>query len=83
MDVTGEIAHGYMEIRYLLQEDLRATLTIASVEDRFKEDFGRGGDAPDEPYRCEDAKYIASASARCRITFERLLRVRREGQRPG
>ena len=26
-DLTGELAHGYMEIRYLLQEDLRAALT--------------------------------------------------------
>ncbi len=59
MDVTGEMAHGYMEIRYLLQEDLRNTLQIAQqTEDAFKEIFGRGGDALLEPYRCDDAEYI-------------------------
>ncbi|MCK7503411.1 MAG: hypothetical protein MZV70_04385 [Desulfobacterales bacterium] len=29
MDVQGELAHGYMEIRYLLQEEMRKTLTVA------------------------------------------------------
>ncbi len=59
MDVTGEMAHGYMEIRYLLQEDLRAALAVAQqAEDAFKEIFGRGGDALLEPYRCDDAEYI-------------------------
>ena len=46
MDVNGEMAHGYMEIRYLLQEDLRGALTVAQqIEDDFKAVFGRGGDA--------------------------------------
>jgi pyruvate ferredoxin oxidoreductase alpha subunit len=59
MDVTGEMAHGYMEIRYLLQEDLRGALAFAQqTEDRFKEVFGRGGDALLEPYRCDDAEYV-------------------------
>ncbi len=59
MDVTGEMAHGYMEIRYLLQEDMRAALTVAQqTEDSFKEVFGRGGNALLEPYRCDDAEYI-------------------------
>jgi pyruvate/2-oxoacid:ferredoxin oxidoreductase alpha subunit len=59
VDVTGEMAHGYMEIRYLLQEDLRAALTVAQqTEDAFKEIFGRGGNALIEPYRCDDAEYI-------------------------
>jgi pyruvate/2-oxoacid:ferredoxin oxidoreductase alpha subunit len=59
MDVTGEMGHGYMEFRYLLQEDLRAALTVAQeIEDRFGEVFGRGGDALLEPYRCDDAEHI-------------------------
>ena len=46
MDVAGEMAHGYMEIRRLLQEDLRSVLTVAQeTEDAFEEIFGRGGDA--------------------------------------
>ncbi len=54
------MAHGYMEIRYLLQEDLRAALAVAQqTEDAFKEIFGRGGNALLEPYRCDDAEYIA------------------------
>lgn len=58
-DVMGETAHGYMEIRYLLQEDLRAALAVAQeVEDRFQEVFGRGGDALLEPHRCDDAEYV-------------------------
>jgi len=59
MDVEGEMAHGYMEIRYLLQEDLRATLTVAQeTEGRFARIFGRGGNALLEPHRCDDAEYI-------------------------
>jgi pyruvate/2-oxoacid:ferredoxin oxidoreductase alpha subunit len=60
MDVRGEMAHGYMEIRYLLQEDLRSALTVAQeIEDDFERVFGRGGNALLEPYRCDDAEFIA------------------------
>lgn len=59
VDIEGEVAHGYMEIRRLLQEDLRGALTVAQeVEDEFKALFGRGGDALLEPYRCDDAEHI-------------------------
>jgi pyruvate/2-oxoacid:ferredoxin oxidoreductase alpha subunit len=59
MDVTGEMAHGYMEIRCLLQEDLRAALAVAQqIENKFKKIFGRGGNALLEPHRCDDAEYI-------------------------
>jgi pyruvate/2-oxoacid:ferredoxin oxidoreductase alpha subunit len=59
MDVTGEMAHGYMEIRYLLQEDLRNAMEVVRQTDAaFAEIFGRGGDALVEPYRCVDAEYI-------------------------
>ncbi len=60
MDVHGELAHGYMEIRYLLQEDLRTTLQeAAEAEKRFAEIFGRGGNPYIEPYRCDDAEHVA------------------------
>jgi len=60
LDVRGELAHGYMEIRYLLQEDLRLALQdAAEAEKRFAQYFGRGGDPYIEPYRCEDADFIA------------------------
>jgi len=59
IDVHGELAHGYMEIRYLLQEDLRNALSVAQeAENRFREVFGRGDNPFIEPYRCEDAEYI-------------------------
>lgn len=59
VDINGELAHGYMEIRYLLQEDLQAALGVAQeIEDRFREVFGRGGNALLEPYRCDDAEYV-------------------------
>jgi len=59
MDTSGEMAHGYMEIRRLLQEDMRAALTEAEkIDTSFQEIFGRGGDALVEPYRCEDAEHI-------------------------
>jgi pyruvate ferredoxin oxidoreductase alpha subunit len=53
------MAHGYMEIRYLLQEDLRqAVKVVEEVDDAFQEVFGRGGVPLVEPYRCDDAEYI-------------------------
>lgn len=60
VDVKGELAHGYMEIRYLLQEDLRKTLDIAAeAEKRFAGIFGRSSDPYIEPYHCDDAEYVA------------------------
>ncbi len=60
VDVRGELAHGYMEIRYLLQEDLRGALTVAAeTEKRFTDIFGRGGDPYIETYLCDDAEYVA------------------------
>jgi pyruvate/2-oxoacid:ferredoxin oxidoreductase alpha subunit len=59
-DIHGDLAHGYMEIRYLLQEDLlRALSVVKDCEQRFNDCFGRSGDPFVEAYRCEDADYIA------------------------
>ena len=60
VDAKGRTAHGYMEIRYLLQEDMQGAIKVMSrVEERFKEHFGRGGNPHYETYRCEDARFIA------------------------
>jgi pyruvate ferredoxin oxidoreductase alpha subunit len=60
MDVRGEVAHGYMEIRYLLHEEMRTSFkTAAEAEKRFADIFGRGGDPYLEPYLCDDAQYVA------------------------
>ena len=85
MDVQGELAHGYMEIRYLLQEELRNTLTVAAEgEKRFADIFGRGGDPYLEPYRCDDADYVAvglgSMTYQLRVSVDTL---RKEGLRVG
>jgi pyruvate ferredoxin oxidoreductase alpha subunit len=85
VDVRGELAHGYMEIRYLLQEDLRKTLVFAAeAEKRFVDVFGRGGDPYLEPYRCDDAEYVAvglgSVTYQLRVSVDAL---RQEGIKVG
>jgi len=85
LDVHGELAHGYMEIRYLLQEELRATLSLAAdAEKRFAEIFGRGGNPYVEPYRCDDADYVAvglgSITYQLRVCVDTL---RKEGIKVG
>jgi pyruvate ferredoxin oxidoreductase alpha subunit len=58
-DISGELAHGYMEIRYLLQEDLRAAVEVAEqTAAEFKKVFGRDGNPLLEPYLCKDAEYV-------------------------
>ena len=85
MDVRGELAHGYMEIRYLLHEEMRTALTVAAeAEKRFADIFGRGGDPYVEPYLCDDAEYIAvglgSLTYQLRVAVDTL---RKEGIKVG
>ncbi len=85
MDVHGELAHGYMEIRYLLHEDMRQTLTVAAeAEKRFGEIFGRSADPYIEPYLCDDADYVAvgmgSLTYQLRVSVDAL---RQEGIKVG
>ncbi len=85
IDVRGELAHGYMEIRYLLQEEMRKTLAVAlEAEKSFADIFGRGGDPYLEPYLCDDAEYIAvglgSITYQLRVSVDAL---RKEGIKVG
>jgi len=85
LDVHGELAHGYMEIRYLLQEDLRSSLFVAAeAEKHFADVFGRGGDPFLEPYCCDDADYVAvglgSLTYQLRVCVDAL---RKEGIKVG
>jgi pyruvate ferredoxin oxidoreductase alpha subunit len=85
VDVKGELAHGYMEIRYLLQKDTRLALQeAAQAEKRFAEVFGRGGNPYIEPYLCDDAEYVAvglgSITYQLRVCVDEL---RREGIKVG
>jgi pyruvate ferredoxin oxidoreductase alpha subunit len=85
VDVHGELAHGYMEIRHLLQKDTRLALqAVAQAEKRFADIFGRGGDPYIEPYLCDDAEYVAvglgSVTYQLRVCVDTL---RREGIKVG
>jgi pyruvate ferredoxin oxidoreductase alpha subunit len=85
MDVRGELAHGYMEIRYLLHEEMRKALAVAfEGEKKFADIFGRGGDPHIEPYRCDDAEYVAvglgSITYQLRVSVDAL---RKEGIKVG
>lgn len=85
LDVRGELAHGYMEIRYLLHEEMRKALTVAAeAEKRFAAIFGRGGDPHIEPYLCDDAEYVAvglgSLTYQLRVCVDAL---RKEGIKAG
>lgn len=85
IDVRGELAHGYMEIRYLLHEDMRKALTVAAeAEKRFADIFGRGADPYIEPYLCDDAEYVAvglgSLTYQLRVSVDTL---RKEGIKVG
>ncbi|HWR68890.1 MAG TPA: pyruvate ferredoxin oxidoreductase [Desulfomonilia bacterium] len=85
LDTRGVTAHGYMEIRYLLQEDLlNAVDVMGSVEARFKERFGRGGDPFYETYRCEDARFIAVSLGSLSYHLREVIdRLRDEGIKVG
>ena len=59
-DVRGDMAPGYMEIRHNLHTDMRRAIdVVADIEDEFVKIFGRGGTPFIEPYRCEDADFVA------------------------
>lgn len=59
-DVRGEMAPGYMEIRQNLHTDMRRAIDVVSdIEKEYLKIFGRGGTPFLEPYRCDDADYVA------------------------
>ncbi|MBS3733221.1 MAG: pyruvate ferredoxin oxidoreductase [Desulfobacterales bacterium] len=61
-NVRGETAPGYMEIRQNLHDDMRRAIdVVADTDAEFAQVFGRGGNPFIEPYRCEDAEYVAVA----------------------
>ena len=84
-DVRGDTAPGYMEIRYLLHKDmLEAIPAFERVEERFRSVFGRGSNPYIEPYRCEDADYIAVALGSLSYHLRDVVdTLRNEGVRAG
>ena len=59
-DVRGNMAPAYMEIRHNLHMDMREAIDVAAdIDKKFKKIFKRGGTPYLEPYRCEDADFVA------------------------
>ncbi len=59
-DVRGNMAPAYMEIRHNLHMDMRAAIdVVADIDKKFKKTFKRGGTPYLEPYRCDDADFVA------------------------
>jgi len=60
MDIHGQTAPGYMEIRHNLHSDMRRTIAVVEeIDNKFQTAFGRGGCPYVENYRCDDAEFIA------------------------
>jgi len=61
-DAAGVFCHGYMELRYLLQEAMSRALTVIdSIDDDFGRDFGRRYGGAVWSYKTEDARLIMVA----------------------
>lgn len=59
----GKLCHGYMELRYLLEETLEAApATIASVDKEFEAAFGRSWGGMIWTYRADDAEVLLTAA---------------------
>ena len=84
-DIHGKTAHGYMELRYLLQERMISAIDeLQKVEDRFKEIFGRGDNPYIECYKCEDADFIAVSMGSLSYQFRDVIDLlRKEGIKVG
>lgn len=60
VDVRGNTAPAYMEIRHALHKDLRGSIEVLKeIDAKYKDIFGRGGCPIIEEYLCEDASFIA------------------------
>ena len=63
MDNEGVLCHGYMELRYLLEEALEdARETIVAVDEEFSNIFGRSWGGMTWQYRLDDAEVILVAA---------------------
>jgi len=76
-DKDGKTAPAYMEIRHHLHADLRRSIdAVCDIDAEYQKIFGRGGHPLIEPYRCDDADFVAvcmgSLSYQLRITVDRL-----------
>lgn len=62
LNIHGQQAGGYMEIRHSFQQDLRASLDCwQATDERYQKLTGRGGNPFIESYRTDDADTVAVA----------------------
>ena len=63
MNAAGELCHGYLELRYLLQESLvNARETIVAVDHEFSHFFGRSWGGMTWSYQADDADVLLMAA---------------------
>jgi len=63
MDAEGTLCHGYMELRYLLQEAIEQSAdVIAAVDEEYGNTFGRRWGGVTWDYRAGDAEVILMAA---------------------
>jgi pyruvate ferredoxin oxidoreductase alpha subunit len=60
VNVHGNTAPAYMEIRHALHQDLRGSIAVLKeIDKKYKDIVGRGGSPIIEEYRCRDASFMA------------------------
>jgi len=63
LNAEGKLCHGYLELRYLLEQELEnARETIVAVDEAFGECFGRKWGGMAWTYRTEDAEVLLVAA---------------------
>jgi pyruvate ferredoxin oxidoreductase alpha subunit len=85
LDIHGNFAPGYMEIRRCLHLELReTTLVLERIDSEFKAMFGRGGSPIAERYLCDDAEYLAvGLGSMCNQIKDAVDELREEGIKAG
>ena len=85
MDVNGEFAPGYMELRQCLHVEMKQAIDVYTrIDGEFAEIVGRGGNPIADRYLCDDAEYVAVAlGSMARQMKDVVKRLRTEGMRVG
>jgi pyruvate ferredoxin oxidoreductase alpha subunit len=85
LDIHGNFAPGYMEIRRCLHLELRETIEVLErIDSEFKAMFGRGGSPIAERYLCDDAEYLAvGLGSMCNQIKDAVDELREEGIKAG
>jgi len=85
MDVNGEFAPGYMELRQCLHVEMKQAIDVYTrIDGEFAEIIGRGGSPIADRYLCDDAEYVAVALGSMANQMKDVVaRLRAEGMRVG